>query len=282
MKDEKKEEQSISVTGLDCIKICEELDESGVEVTINGLELIRADECFDITGLNSIRRIIESDLPPVSEFAVELLRLASLARELDHECRLSGSDKHRYCFAPVKPLSEIRHFEARHHIKLPTEYVQFLTQVGNGGAGPDNGLYSLEELEFFNFSVHSGRSVPYALIREQADYHTLPYHYENNPVMFDSGLTEDKWRVYNTELDRLRYEGRDEEYEKKHRELFNGTLKIVDSFDSAGFVLVCHGDMSGQIAEMTDEYSLPHFNGKSFQEWMLSYFKNVIRLLSKK
>lgn len=280
MKDEKTEEQTITITGLDRIRICEDIDES--QVRVNGLELIRADECFDITGLNSIRRIIESDLPPVSEFAVELLRLASIARELDYECRLSGSDKHRYCFAPVKPLSEIRHFEARHHIKLPNEYVQFLTQVGNGGAGPDNGLYSLEELEFYNFSVHAGRSVPYSLIREQADYHTLPYHSEKSPVFMDSGLSEVRWRSFNTELDRLRYEGRDEEYGEKRRKMFNGTLKIVDSPDSTVIMLICHGDMSGQIAEMSDEYSLPNYNGKSFQEWMLSYFKDVIRLLSKK
>ncbi len=36
--------------------------------------------------------------------------------------------------------------EADFNIKLPDDYVYFLTEIGNGGAGPYYGLYSLDEL----------------------------------------------------------------------------------------------------------------------------------------
>lgn len=43
----------------------------------------------------------------------------------------------------------MKRFEARYNVKLPPEYVFFITQVGNGGAGPYYGLYPLEKLAVY-------------------------------------------------------------------------------------------------------------------------------------
>ena len=250
-------------------------------MAITGLEMIkRDDDGIRLTGLEHIRQIDETDLPPVSSFAVELLHLVTNAGELDHELKLLGAERHRYQFAPVISLSKVRDFEQRHHIQLPPAYVEFLTQVGNGGAGPDYGLYSLEELEFQNFYVHSGRIVPYAAVREEADYDTIHYHREHTPVVLDSNLTEERWNSLCGELDALRYREEEEAYLQKRSNLYNGTLKIVDSFDHIGWLLICSGDKSGEVAELSEDLTMPHFRGQRFEDWLLSYFKGVVQHFS--
>lgn len=51
-------------------------------------------------------------------------------------------------FQPVLSFSALKAFEQRYQITLPSEYVAFLTQIGNGGFGPyleDIGLRQLED-----------------------------------------------------------------------------------------------------------------------------------------
>ncbi len=58
-----------------------------------------------------------------------------------------GASSHRYKVNP--PLSEdkLRAFEEKHGIILPDDYRNFLLIVGNGGAGPDYGLFKLGETD---------------------------------------------------------------------------------------------------------------------------------------
>lgn len=267
----------IDITGLDMIR-----SEDDSVVNITGLEMIISDDSVNITGLDSIRQIFQTDMPAVSEFAVELLRLVGNAKELDTELKLFGAEIHKYEFKPIAAISDVRAFENRHNIKLPRAYVEFLTQVGNGGAGPDNGLYSLEELEFHNFYVHSGRTVHYSAVKEEPDYYTLPYKIDDKPVILNSYLTEEKWNIECAQLDALRYAEKNNEYIEKRQEIYNGVIKILDSYDNCNVMLICDGDMCGEIAEMSDDLNVPHYIGKSFEEWLLDYFKDVIRKFSRK
>jgi hypothetical protein len=52
---------------------------------------------------------------------------------------------HHYRMHPLLPVAELADFEREYDVKLPEDYADFLTQLGNGGVGPYYGLYSLAE-----------------------------------------------------------------------------------------------------------------------------------------
>jgi len=68
-----------------------------------------------------------------------LQRLAALDRR-DGRRRVFGASYHQYKLNPPLPLAVVEAFERRHGVSLPDDYRLFLTQIGNGGAGPYYGV----------------------------------------------------------------------------------------------------------------------------------------------
>lgn len=58
------------------------------------------------------------------------------AAKADPTYQVFGAGKHKYQLNPSVSLEEVCAFEEEFQIKLPKEYVHFLTEIGNGGAGP--------------------------------------------------------------------------------------------------------------------------------------------------
>jgi hypothetical protein len=74
-------------------------------------------------------------------FVLEKLRIK---KSLDPDCIGFGVERHRYELQPPIEESKLESLEARYGISLPGSYRRFLLTIGNGGAGPGYGLYSLE------------------------------------------------------------------------------------------------------------------------------------------
>ncbi len=55
-----------------------------------------------------------------------------------------GSCEHKYLLNEPLSEDELCEFEAKHNIKLPSQYRDFLKYMGNGGAGPCYGIYGLK------------------------------------------------------------------------------------------------------------------------------------------
>lgn len=66
-------------------------------------------------------------------------------KEHDKRFSLFGSDYHKYQIEPRLTESEVREFEKREKVQLPQGYRTYLTEIGNGGAGPNYGIFTLEE-----------------------------------------------------------------------------------------------------------------------------------------
>lgn len=68
-------------------------------------------------------------------------------KSLDKNFVIYGADVHRYQIPPVIGTAELAKVEDRLGVSLPVELRQLYLEWGNGGVGPDYGLYSIEHLE---------------------------------------------------------------------------------------------------------------------------------------
>jgi hypothetical protein len=76
----------------------------------------------------------------------ELRELLLRLRQADGKLRVSGAEYHKYRLRPTLTEAELQRFEQTHQVKLPEDYRMFLREVGNGEAGPFQGLDSLERV----------------------------------------------------------------------------------------------------------------------------------------
>lgn len=219
--------------------------------------------------------------PEKSPFAIKITELINLAREADEKCEEFGASKHRYKLNPVISLSQVRDFEQRHKIKLPQGYVDFLTQVGNGGAGPDYGIYSLEEVEFHNYYNHSNAFCHYTVVKDSPDYYTLSYTVEGENTMLNSQLTKEKWDNWYYKLESVNDSGNDAEYDKVYIEAYNSLLEIVDSGCTYCIMLICAGDMYGEVSGFSHDLDMPHPLHMTFEDWIIKHFEYVIEKYKK-
>jgi hypothetical protein len=80
-----------------------------------------------------------------SEQLERIKQKLELLKSKDNRLTNFGAQKHKYIFNKMVSQDTIEAFEKKYSITLPDEYKSFLTQIGNGGAGPYYGLESLED-----------------------------------------------------------------------------------------------------------------------------------------
>lgn len=71
----------------------------------------------------------------------EVEKILSHAKQMDPKYERFGVSRHQYKLNPPIRMEFVRAAEKRYHFQLPEDYVQFITEVGDGGAGPDYGIY---------------------------------------------------------------------------------------------------------------------------------------------
>lgn len=79
-----------------------------------------------------------------------LLNLLDKAIITDLNFEQFGSKKHKYKLNPVISETKVLEVEKKYNFKLPEDYFWFITNVGNGGAGPYYGLekFKIEDVEY--------------------------------------------------------------------------------------------------------------------------------------
>jgi hypothetical protein len=71
--------------------------------------------------------------------SVVLERLAEAAQR-DPSSKVFGALGHHYKLNPTLAVSLVEAFEKHHGVSLPVDYRRFITEIGNGGAGPYYGV----------------------------------------------------------------------------------------------------------------------------------------------
>jgi hypothetical protein len=87
---------------------------------------------------------MENDLISIERIEQKLVIL----RELDTGLNLFGARTHNYILNQPASEREIAEFEKLYGVTLPSGYLEFIRNVGNGGAGPYYGLEPLENTVF--------------------------------------------------------------------------------------------------------------------------------------
>lgn len=93
----------------------------------------------DILKPQDLQRLLCDFPDQIERIAVKFRGLAAL----DRHRQVFGAYHHDYQLGPPCTEGELRSWEAATGLRLPPNYRRFLTEVGNGGAGPDYGWAEL-------------------------------------------------------------------------------------------------------------------------------------------
>lgn len=75
----------------------------------------------------------------------EILDTLKDAAEIDKDFKLFGASRHKYRLNAPVSVDFVRAAEEKYAFSLPDDYFRFITEIGDGGAGEDYGLYSFED-----------------------------------------------------------------------------------------------------------------------------------------
>lgn len=149
-------------------------------------------------------------------------------------------DDHGFQLLPPIPETEVVEFERRHRITLPEDYRQFVTCVGNGGAGPFYGVFPLGQMDD-NFDLQDWQeedglvgvlSEPFPLSEEWNDLTAMP-------------------DAEQADTDELEYEKQMEAFDQRYwsASLVNGAIPICHEGCAIRIWLVVSGPQSGSLWE---------------------------------
>ncbi len=192
-------------------------------------------------------------------FPERIKALAELAHRADPKLRVFGAGKHKYTFAAPADITAIRRFERSNGLMLPDEYVRFLTEVGNGGAGADYGMFSFE-----------------------AAANNLPSKATYGPTLYDY---DDPVAVYVEKAQRLDDINGKEEFEAEYDRLFNDITRGMFIIGTAGctydYFIMYHGRKRGCVGGI-DWNLMPQRSGSpvlydlTLNEWLEDYLTRII------
>lgn len=185
----------------------------------------------------------------------EVEKVLKTAKSIDKDFEIFGASKHKYQLNPVTTIEKVQEFEKKYGMQLPEEYVSFLTKVGNGGAGPDYGLYSLEMVETMN---------------------SRWLNQDSRPPFIDKALTAEKWKAVMDGLDDDEYD--DDEYDGVMDDVYSGILVIGTQGCTFDTLLMCKGSERGKIVyidwNLEGDYP-PYLTDMEFEYWYMGYFKEL-------
>ena len=192
----------------------------------------------------------------------KILRNATM---LDAKFELFGADTHKYMLNPPIDASIVRNAEKKYDFTLPDDYFRFITEIGDGGAGLDYGIYPFTKFleigkdayakKYFE-AYRCGVGKPFAprpmAASEVEDYSFTKSAYENNP---------DKFFVF-----------------EKYCEEDDDNIVCSDGFFIIGthgcqwdFGIITAGDRRGQIFDTDNEgayYFLAYSFNEFYQNWL--------------
>jgi hypothetical protein len=191
---------------------------------------------------------------------------------------LFGANGHHYRLSPPLQISEIHKVEKRHRITLPEDYKYFITEIGNGGAGPYYGVFPFgEQDDVRDFCKWEDG----CLVGDLAK----PFPHNNAwnlPESFWRNMPDPGPETPLEEEDQM-MEAWDKELERNywHPEIMNGAIPICHIGCARREWLVVNGHQKGYVwgddrADNTGIFPVCDDKGKrlTFSDWYLGWLTN--------
>jgi hypothetical protein len=184
-----------------------------------------------------------------------------------------GANGHHFLLNSTLAEVDVCELEHRHNIKLPDEYRHFLTAVGNGGAGPDYGVFPWGNCDGGDWSEADGfvgiLSEPFPHSAAWNDLQGIP------PV-----------EQYGTDEQDQEYWKKYDEFGKRYFDssLVNGAVPICHQGCALRIWLVLTGDQAGRLwrdgrADHTGLTPLLLADGSTatFSLWYKEWLENALQ-----
>ncbi len=151
-----------------------------------------------------------------------------------------GADSHHFQLNPSLPGEDVVRFEREHGVELPSDYRQFITSVGNGGAGPFYGIFPLGKMDD-NFDLRTWQEDD-GFIGVLSSPFSLANHWNELTGMPADDLVDQDEAEYEAQMDAF-----DKSYWRSS--LMNGAIPICHEGCALRVWLVVSGPESGKIWE---------------------------------
>jgi hypothetical protein len=189
---------------------------------------------YIFSAMNFFSKLFQSKSASVEPPQIERIKeKLKLLKKLDPGYSVFGASAHSYVLKRSLSIDDIQRFEKDNSIKLPIEYVQFLTMIGNGGAGP---FYGVEPLENCLYQDLDYKRPGELLIPSRPFIHTSAWNMEFEPTVDDED-DEDEYESQRKSFD-------EEYYDPKH---INGTIAICNYGCAVTLYLIVNGNEYGNI-----------------------------------
>lgn len=156
---------------------------------------------------------------------------ADLARLRQAGPAILGAESHRFLIN--EPLAEetVRTFERQHNVLLPAEYRHFITNIGNGGAGPFYGVFPLGTMDFLSDYVAWEEGVE--MVGKLAE----PFHHEGEWNDLGSKPADEDFDSTIEKFDEVYW----------NPSLMNGAIPICHTGCSLRIWMVVTGERTGHL-----------------------------------
>lgn len=197
-----------------------------------------------------------------------------LLQDWDTKKQIFGAGSHNYKLEKTLSINEINFFENEHKIQLPEDYVSFLINIGNGGAGPFYGVEKLQDVLFSDLDFKD----PDSLLNPSEPFtHSGPWNMVFSPTVSE---TENE-KIYYSELDSFY-----EDYGGNNR--LQGVIRICNLGCGHAVNLVVKGPEKGFLwtdsrisdAGIYPSVELGNTDKISFLDWYELWLDNSLASLS--
>ncbi len=207
-------------------------------------------------------------------------------KALDTDYQIFGASKHQYQLNPRLDLQDITDFESKFHCQLPIEYKLFLTEIGNGGAGPSYGVFPLGSMDdCFDLAPWTDDFVkPHLAFKFTDAFNDDSMLNQGEPKQSDFASEEEFYKAHDKWVDDYYFDLQDEYWEKH---ALDGAIPICHhGCCHRSWLVVAEGDEYGHIWEdLSPDFdgvapaTLPNKKRITFFDWYLNWLDESLQIL---